>query len=82
MFGFPPDSYYAVVSSGGWFDLLKYNLAGAPYRIGDVLSSSRLQRVLGMFLVGMWAGRQMIFRNPGQANRTFLNHSKPGSARA
>ncbi len=64
VFGFPADSYYAVVSSGGWFDILKYNLAGPPYRIGEMLSSSRFQRVLGMFLVGMWAGRHMIFRNP------------------
>jgi uncharacterized protein len=71
VFGFPPDSYYAVASSGGWFDLLKYNLAGPPYRIGEVLSSSRLQRVLGMFLVGMWAGRQMIFHNPAAHKALF-----------
>lgn len=71
VFGFPPDSYYAVASSDGWLDTLKYNLAGPPYRIGDVLSSSRVQRVLGMFLVGMWAGRQMIFRNPAAHRALF-----------
>lgn len=69
--GFPADSYHAVVSSGGWLDVFKYNLAGPPWRIGEVLSSSRLQRVLGMFLVGMWAGRQMIFRNPAAHKALF-----------
>lgn len=71
VFGFPSDSYYAVVSSGGWLDFFKYNLAGPPYRIGDMLSSSRFQRVLAMFLVGMWAGRRMVFQNPA-AHRAFF----------
>ncbi|HUG98950.1 MAG TPA: DUF418 domain-containing protein [Gammaproteobacteria bacterium] len=71
VFGFPADSYYAVASSGAWFDVLKYNLAGPPYRVGEMLSSSRFQRVLGMFLVGMWAGRHMIFRNPAAHRRLF-----------
>lgn len=69
--GFPADSYHAVVSSGGWFEVFKYNLAGPPYRIGEMLSSSRLQRVLGMFLVGMWVGRQMIFQNPAAHKALF-----------
>jgi uncharacterized protein len=71
VFGFPPESFYAVTSSGGWIDVLKYNLSGPPYRLGDMLSTSRFQRVLGMFLVGLWAGRHMIFRNPAAHRALF-----------
>lgn len=71
VFGFPPEYYFAVVSSDSWLDLLKYNLAGPFYRIGEMISTSRLQRVLGMFLLGLWAGRRMIFQNP-HAHRTLF----------
>jgi uncharacterized protein len=71
VFGFAPDSHAMVAMSGSWAELLKYNLTGPPYRLGDMLSSSRFQRVLAMFLVGLWAGRHMIFRDPAAHRRLF-----------
>lgn len=63
VFGFAPDSYAQVVMTGGWADVLKYNLTGPPYRLGEMLTSSRFQRVLAMFLVGLWAGRRRVFHD-------------------
>ena len=40
---------------------LKRNLWGLAYRYADLLYTSRFPKVLGMFLVGFWAGRHRIF---------------------
>lgn len=71
VFGLPAASHADVAISGGWLDLLKLNLSGPPYRLGEFLSTSRVQRVLGMFLLGLWAGRHMIFHDPAAHRRLF-----------
>jgi uncharacterized protein len=65
------DGYYRTYAEGGWFDVLKGNLAGPAFRFAYLLSSSRFQRVLGMFLVGLWVGRQGILADP-VAHKTLL----------
>lgn len=51
-----------LVLNGGLMGLLQWNLPGPFYRFADLLSTSRLPRVLGMFLIGLWVGRRELFR--------------------
>jgi len=53
-----------VLQSGEWLPLLKYNLAGPLFRFSELLSTLRFPRVLGAFLLGLWAGRQRFFEDP------------------
>lgn len=61
----------ALLQSGDWVGLLKHNLAGPLFRFSELLSSMRVPRVLGAFLLGMWAGRRRIFEDPG-GRRAFV----------
>jgi len=53
----------AVLQSGDLLLLLKYNLAGPLYRLSELCSSLRLPRVLGAFLLGVYAGRRRILED-------------------
>jgi uncharacterized protein len=40
-------------------------IVGPFFRYSSLLSSSRFQRVLGVFLLGLWVGRRAILLDPG-----------------
>lgn len=44
-------------------DLLLYNQSGIFWRYQGLLDNNRIPKVLGMFLLGLYAGRKLIFRN-------------------
>lgn len=56
---------------GGYRSMLKANATGAFYRFSDLLYSGRFFNILAMFLLGFYAGRQQLFRNP-EAHRSLL----------
>lgn len=60
-----------MLQSDDWMALLKYNLTGPLFRFAELLSTMRFPRVLGAFLLGMWAGRRGIFADPA-AHRPFV----------
>jgi uncharacterized protein len=62
---------FDLVLDGGVIGLLQWNLPGPFYRIADLLSTSRLPKVFGMFLIGLWLGRRQLFRNV-DAHRPLL----------
>jgi uncharacterized protein len=63
--GFPNDPAAAVqylyAPSSGWKEFRNFQEPGFFYRYGYLIESNRLPKVLGMFLVGLYAGRQMIY---------------------
>ena len=40
--------------------LAVWNLSGPPFRIGDLIESWRLPKVLAIMLLGIWAGRRLL----------------------
>lgn len=40
--------------------LAAWNLSGPPFRIGDLIASWRLPKVLAIMLLGLWAGRRLV----------------------
>jgi uncharacterized protein len=54
---------FDLLLDGGLIGLLQWNLPGPLYRIADLLSTNRLPKVFGMFLIGFWLGRRQLFRN-------------------
>jgi len=63
--------FLPLLQSNDWMLLLKYNLSGPLFRFSDLLSTVRFPRVLGAFLLGMWAGRRGVFENP-EGHRLLL----------
>lgn len=51
--------------------VLSLNLAGPLIRLGDLLMDGRFFKVLALFLLGIWAGRQILDRNIHQ-NKSLL----------
>lgn len=47
--------------TGTWWDVLKSNMAGFFFRYGDLFFTSRIPKVLGMFLVGYAVGRSNLY---------------------
>lgn len=45
--------------TGGWRDLILFDLVGALYRYGDLAWTGRFFKVLGIFLLGLWTGRRL-----------------------
>ena len=52
-------------------DILKYNHSAFYFRWGYLLDGNRLPKVLGMFLLGLYAGRKMIYAHLPE-NRKLL----------
>jgi uncharacterized protein len=44
----------------GWAAFMEWTLPGPPFRVGDLLQSWRLPKVMGIFLLGLWAGRRLV----------------------
>lgn len=52
---------YLFVHVGGWQHWRKWQDAGFFYRYAYLIESNRFPKVLGMFLLGYYAGRKMIY---------------------
>ncbi len=70
--GIPADAsavYYLFQQDAGYTEVLNWNWGGFFYRYAYLLESNRLPKVLGMFLLGFYAGRNMLFVKLGEKKR-------------
>lgn len=71
--GIPLDdsfNQYLYRKSDAWQHWRNWQASGFLYRYSDLLDSNRIPKVLGMFLLGFYAGRNMIYNN--LENYSFL----------
>ncbi len=64
--GLPLDdsfSQYLYSKSDAWQHWRNWQASGFLYRYSYILDSNRIPKVLGMFLLGFYAGRKMIYTN-------------------
>ncbi len=47
----------------GWKEWRIWQQSGIFYRYAYIIESNRIPKVLGLFLLGLWAGRKMIYSN-------------------
>ena len=62
--GVPTDSTYATYlykSGSGFHEWRNWQESGWAYRYSYILDSNRIPKVLGMFLLGFYAGRRMMY---------------------
>lgn len=60
--GITPDNFGMWLREGtGYTDVLKFNLAGSFIRCGEFIEGNRIFKVLGLFLLGLYAGRKRLF---------------------
>ena len=62
--GIPTDSTYAnylFKSGSGFHEWRNWQASGWAYRYSYILDSNRIPKVLGMFLLGFYAGRKMLY---------------------
>jgi len=71
--GIPTDDSFAAYlykDGSGWQEWRNWQASGFLYRYAYIIESNRIPKVLGMFLIGLYAGRKMIYTN--LANYTSL----------
>jgi uncharacterized protein len=64
--GLPTDSTYSQYlykPGAGWHEWRNWQASGYLYRYSYILDSNRIPKVLGLFLIGFYAGRKMIYAN-------------------
>jgi len=64
--GVPTDDSYAQYlfkEGSGWQEWRNWQRSGFFWRYSDLIESNRIPKVLGMFLLGFYAGRKMIYAN-------------------
>ena len=54
-----PDIALRLLPNGGLGDIVAWNISGTPYSWGLRIESWRIPKVLGIMLLGLWAGRRM-----------------------
>lgn len=54
---------YLYRPGSGWQEWRDWQASGIYYRYAYILESNRIPKVLGLFLLGFWAGRKMIYAN-------------------
>ena len=62
--GVPTDDSYAQYlfkEGSGWKEWRNWQRSGFFWRYSDLIESNRIPKVLGMFLLGFYAGRKMIY---------------------
>ncbi|MFT3907779.1 MAG: DUF418 domain-containing protein, partial [Ferruginibacter sp.] len=57
------ESFQNYIRTTGWWGLFKGDLSGFFYRYGDLFFQSRISKVLGMMLIGMYVGRTHFYKN-------------------
>lgn len=60
-----------LVESKSYFDVLKFNLAGSFIRMQEFIDGNRAFKVLGLFLLGLYIGRNGIYADL-QGNKKLL----------
>lgn len=60
--GFDPIGFMIAGFRGGYFDVLQANLIQLAGRWVDLLTTVRLPKVLGMFVLGLWVGQRGVAR--------------------
>jgi uncharacterized protein len=64
--GLPADDSwrtYLYPPKGGWHEWRNWQESGIFYRYAYIIESNRIPKVLGLFLLGFYAGRKMIYAN-------------------
>ena len=63
--GITDDNYrqYLYKEGSGWQEWRNWQQSGLFWRYSYLLESNRIPKVLGMFLLGFWAGRKMMYVN-------------------
>lgn len=64
--GIPTDDSFAdylYKNGSGWHEWRNWQASGFLYRYAYIIESNRIPKVLGMFLIGLYAGRKMIYTN-------------------
>ena len=69
---------YLYLNNAGWNEWRNWQKAGFLYRYAYLIESNRLPKVLGMFLIGFWAGRKMIYAKPADYVGLFKSIRKWG----
>jgi len=72
--GLPTDdtlSKYLYKDRSGWQEWRNWQASGFLYRYAYIIESNRIPKVLGMFLLGFYAGRKMMYINPGNYVTVF-----------
>jgi uncharacterized protein len=77
-----PEQYahFLYREGAGYLDIWKWNMSGFFYRWEYVLNSNRLFKVMGMFLIGLVAGRAGIVARPEDFRGLFRSVSIWGFA--
>jgi uncharacterized protein len=57
------EEFAAIMDELTWWDVLKNNVVGFFFRYGYLFFSSRIPKVLGMFLIGYLIGRSDFYKN-------------------
>ncbi len=65
------EEFMKLMKEGSWFDQLKMNISGFFFRYQYLFFSSRIPKVLGMFMVGYVIGRSDFYKNLSQ-HKTLL----------
>lgn len=60
-----PDAFVAA-ANGGWRQFQELTERGVLLRAWIIVSSNRPQKVLGLFLIGLWIARRKLFIDPGR----------------
>ena len=79
--GLPTDSSFAKYlynPESGWHEWRNWQASGYLYRYSYIIESNRIPKVLGMFLVGLWTGRKMIYSDLEQYSSMFKKLRKWG----
>ncbi len=64
--GIPADDSFAAYlykNGSGWHEWCNWQASGFLWRYAYIIESNRIPKVLGMFLIGLYAGRKMIYTN-------------------
>ena len=59
----PAPAPLAWAGGEGWASYWSWTLSGPPFRLGYFLESWRIPKVLGVMLLGIWAGRRLVDEN-------------------
>ncbi len=57
------EAYYALMHTDDFWLVVKSNISGIFYRYSDLIFISRISKVLGMMVLGMWVGSTNFYKN-------------------
>lgn len=55
-----PDIYLEILRMKDWGSFFTYQFQGVVWRVGYLLESGRIPKVLALMMIGMWAGRRLV----------------------